>query len=220
MPKLHLFAAVLATGLALGAAGNAAVIANSPTLPPLGVGFSTGGGGSCFRAAGVCAVPGVLTFTSIASSIFDASGQDIVANASLTAQITAPAQPTVPVLLTGTVEEKVLGRTFSTETGDWSTQILSIDLSGPVLGHTLTMGLDPSTPSTGGASVDLVAGHEGQFLVDSFFDVFVELSLDTSPPQSTTRSAHLALVPEPASLALLAGAALAMAVVRRRGRAI
>jgi hypothetical protein len=168
----------------------------------------------------VCAVPGVLTFTSIASSIFDASGQDIVANASLTAQITAPAQPTVPVLLTGTVEEKVLGRTFSTETGDWSTQILSIDLSGPVLGHTLTMGLDPSTPSTGGASVDLVAGREGQFLVDSFFDVFVELSLDTSPPQSTTRSAHLALVPEPASLALLAGAALAMAVVRRRGRAI
>jgi PEP-CTERM motif len=220
MPKLHVFAAVLATGLALGGAANAAVIANSPTLPPLGVGFSTGGGGSCFPAAGVCAVPGLLTFTSIASSIFDPSGQDIVANASLTAQITRPAQPPVPVVLTGTVEEEVLGRTFSTETGSWSTHVLSINLSGPVLGNTLTMGLDPSTPSTGEASVDLVVGHEGQFLVDSFFDVFVKLSIDTTIPLTTTRSAHLALVPEPASLALLAGATLGMAVARRRGRAI
>lgn len=218
MPTLRLFTGVLLAGLTLGTAGRAAVITNSTTLPPLGVGFGIVGGGSCFSAVGVCAVPGTLTFTSIASSGFNPMGQYIVANATLTGNVTM--QSTVlPVVLTGTVEEEVLGRTVNTPTGNWPTQILSFDLSGPVLGHTLGLGLDTSHMSTGGASVDDVPGQDGLFSVDSFFDVFVELTFDQGlpgvPPLSTTRGPFVvALAPEPATLMLLAGPILGLAVLR------
>jgi hypothetical protein len=219
---LRLFAAVLAAWLAAGTAAQAAVITSSPTLPPLGVGFTLGSGGSCFPAVNVCAVPGVLTFTSIASSGFNSGGQDIVANATLTAQITMPAQPPIPVTLTGTLEEEVLGRMPTDVTGNWPTQLLSVDLSGPVLGHTLSLGLDSSHTSTGGASVDALPSQEDLFRVDSFFDVFVELSFDLNPPPSppltTTRGPiHIALIPEPDGLALLAVPLLWLAVRRRYG---
>ena len=61
------------------------------------------------------------------------------------------------------------------------------------------------------ASVEAIAGSD-LFRIDSFFDVFVDLTLDGPTPLHATRSAHLALlpaaVPEPASLTLLAGAVL------------
>jgi hypothetical protein len=220
MPKLRLLATLLAAAglLAFGSAARAAVIANSATLPPLGVGFSIGGGGSCFPAAGVCAVPGVLTFTSIASSSFNPTSQDIVANATLTATVTM-GSTVLPVVLTGTAEEEVFGRTTTTETGNWPTQLLSLDLSGPVLGHTLDIGLDTSHTSTGGASVDDVPGQDGLFRVDSFFDVFVELTFDQIPPLSTTRGPlRVSLAPEPATLALLAAPLFGLAMLRRGQR--
>jgi hypothetical protein len=222
MPTLRLFTGVLLAGLTLGTAGRAAVITNSTTLPPLGVGFSIGGGGSCFPAVGVCAVPGVLTFTSIVSSGFNPTGQDIVANATLTANVTM-LSTVVPVLLAGTVEEEVIGRTATTQTGNWPTQLLSLDLSGPVLGGTLGLGLDTSHTSTGGASVDDVPGQDGLFSVDSFFDVFVELTFDQVlpgvPPLSTTRGPFVvSLAPEPATLVLLTGPILGLAVLRRNRR--
>jgi hypothetical protein len=226
MPTLRLFTGVLLAGLTLCTAGRAAVVTNSTTLPPLGVGFSIGGGGSCFSAVGVCAVPGILTFTSIASSSFNLRGQDIVANATLTADVTMLSTVT-PVLLTGTVEEEVIGRTATTQTGSWPTQLLSFDLGGPVvigtLSGTLDLGLDTSHTSTGGASVDDAPGQDGLFSVDSFFDVFVELTFDQGlpgiPPLSTTRGPFVvSLAPEPATLVLLAGPILGLAVLRRNRR--
>jgi hypothetical protein len=165
-------------------------------------------------------VPGVLTFTSIVSSSFNPSGQDIVANATLTGNVTT--QSTVePVVLTGTVEEEVLGRSATTPTGNWTTQILSFDLGGPVLGGTLDLGLDTSHASTGGASVDAVPGQDGLFSVDSFFDVFVELTFQGLPggPLSATRGPFaVSLAPEPATLVLLAGPMLGLAILRRSRR--
>jgi hypothetical protein len=167
-------------------------------------------------------VPGVLTFTSIASSSFNLMGQDIVANATLTGNVTTQSM-VVPVVLTGTVEEEVLERTTSTQTGNWSTQILSFDLGGPVvigtLSGTLDLGLDTSHTSTGGASVAAVPGQDGLFSVDSFFDVFVELTfqgLSGVPPLSTTRGPFVvSLAPEPATIMLLAGPILGLAALRR-----
>jgi len=227
MPRQHSLyttcAAVVLGAAMLCASGpaRAAIISPTPTLPPLGVGFAAAGVVGCFPAAGVCGESGVLTFTSVVSSTFNPSGQDIVANASFTGELTTLLHVPIGTLqLTGTVEEEVLGRTFSTETGTWSTQLVAVSLSGPVLGHTLSMTLG-STPSTGGASVEPLSGNtsdeKGPFVITSFFDVFVDLSLDGPTPLNTTRGpVHLAVpAPEPASLALLAGAMLGLAAVRR-----
>lgn len=228
MANARLIPVILAAGLAFCSTARAAVISSSPSLPPLGVGFGVSGAGTCFNAAGVCAIPGVLTFTSVVASppappAFNSSGQDIRVNATLTAELTTLSNvPIGSLVLTGTVEEEVLGRTFSTQTGSWSVELLAVELSGPVLGHTLSLQLDSATPSIGMASVEAIAGSD-LFRIDSFFDVFVDLTLDGPIPLHATRAAHLALlpaaIPEPASLTLLAGAVLGLATMGRRRRA-
>ncbi len=220
MSMLRLAVGALASGLVVTTA-QAGVISPAPTLPPLGAVFATVGGGTCFPAAGACAEPGVLTFTSVVPSppappAFDASGQHIVVNATLTGELTDLAHaPIGPLLLTGTVEMEIEGRTFSTETGSWAVQLLAVDLEGPALGHTASISLAPGPASTGTASVEPL---NGRFLIDVFFDVVADLSLDTPAPLSTTLHAHFALVPEPASITLLAGAAFGLGSVRRRRR--
>jgi hypothetical protein len=219
MSKSRLFAAVLSAGMTIGAAASGAIISSDPTLPVLGVPFAVSGGGSCFLPAGVCFVPGALTFTSVEASPpapppFNAAGQDIVTNTFFTGELTTlTSVPIGPVTLTGTVEQEVLERTFSTETGTWTTDLLAVNLTGPVLGHTLTMQLDSRTPSTGTTSI-APTGNPDSFVISSFFDVFVDLSLDGPTPLNTTRAAHLELVPEPASIALLTAGLLGLAALR------
>lgn len=221
MPKSYLLGAVLVAGLTLGAPAGASVITSDPTLPVLGVPFGAAGGGNCFPAAGVCFQFGSLTFTSvIGSPTFNASGEDILANAFFTGELTDLSfNPLGLITLTGTVEQEVFGRTFATQTGSWSTELLAVNLTGLVLGHTLTMQLNSGTPSTGTTSVtEIGVGTDDKqsFRIDSFFDVFVDLTLDTPTPLNATRSAHLDLVPEPASVAVLTVGLLSLAAARRR----
>jgi len=227
MSKSYLFAVVLGAGSMMGVGASGAIISPSPTLPLLGVPFVVSGGGSCFPTAGVCFVPGTLTFTSVvpappAPPPFNVAGEDILTNAIFTGQLTTLSSlPLGLVTLTGTIEQEVLGRTFSTETGSWAVDLLAVDLTGPVLGHTLTMHLDGTTPSTGIASITPAGGpgDESSFLVSSSFDVFLDLSLDQTPPLHATREAHLDLaVPEPASLGLLTASLFGLTAVRRGRR--
>lgn len=213
---------VAACGLALsGGVARAAIISASPTLPPLDVPF-VGGGVGCFPAAGVCVQPGFLTFDSVVSTMFDATGQDIVANASYHGTLTTLSNtPIGPITLSGTVEELVLGRMSSTQTGTWSTKLLEMSLTGPVLGDTLTLVLG-STPSTGVTSIEPIA--DDLFRIASFFDIFVQLSLDRDPPLTAMRGpirAELAPagVPEASVVALLAAALLGLVGTRGRRRA-
>ena len=79
--------------------------------------------------------------------------------------------------LTGTVELEILGRTFSIETGSWTADIVSMLLTGAVLGNTLTLTDDGSNPSTGPTAIDLLGGDPALYRISSFFDVFVDLTL-------------------------------------------
>jgi hypothetical protein len=186
----------------------AAVISATPTLPVLGAPYASPTGAGCFPVAGVCISLGTLTPVSLVSSTFDADSQNIVANVVYSGLLTTLANsPLGPISLTGTMEQEVLGRTFATELGTWETELVALSLSGPVLGRTLTLMLDASTPSTGETSIEPSGSGGGeQFRIDSFFDVFVELSLDTTPPLVTTRGpirASLVALPEPGTAALL-----------------
>jgi hypothetical protein len=167
------------------------IVSSTPTLPVLGVPYTSTTGVGCFPAAGVCALPGTLTLNAVIPSppsppSFNASGQDIVSSATYVGTLTDLANTTIgPLTLTGTVEQEVLGRTFETETGTWTTDLVSLSLSGPVLGHTLTLALDPSQTSSGTTSI--VPLSDGTFRINSFFDVFVELTIDTNTPLHASR---------------------------------
>jgi hypothetical protein len=200
----------------------AAVISGTPTLPLLGVPYSSATGVGCFPTAGFCIEAGSLTFTALSSKSFNTSGEDLTMQASYTGTLTDTSDHILgPLLLTGSVEEEVLGRTFSTETGSWNTKLVSLALSGPLQGHTLSLGLGASD-STATDSIDPIGG--GLYQIDSFFDVFVDLTLDTNTPLHATRGPVLLTlqptpVPAPAGLTLLAAPVLFLSLAhwRRRG---
>jgi hypothetical protein len=165
------------------ATAKASFVSTTPTLPDAGVSYTDPTGFGCLAAAGFCVSSGTLTLNSVASQTFNAAGQDVVSNATFVGSLTTLGNtPIGPVTLTGTVDQEVLGRTFSTQTGSWTTALMSLSLAGSVLGHTLTVGLNPSQTSGGTTSI-VPSGNS--FLIDSFFSVFLSLSFDSTPPVST-----------------------------------
>jgi PEP-CTERM motif len=74
-------------------------------------------------------------------------------------------------------------------------------LTGPLAGVSGGIGLDPSQTSDGKTTITPVAGG---FRIDSFFDEYVELTLNTNPPINIDRGPQvLTLIPEPGTVALL-----------------
>ena len=201
----------------------ASVITLDPSLPVLGTPYTSLVGAGCFPVAAVCISAASIELTSVVLSEFTATGQHIVTTAAYVGQLTTTAgTPIGAVNLSGILEQEVLGRTFATELGSWTTNLVALSLTGPVLGSTLTVGLDPAHLSSGVSSVLPVPGADQLFRIDSFFDVFVQADLNSVPPLHTTRGplrfeASATAVPEPASSALLAlGTAMFLAARRRR----
>ncbi len=98
----------------------------------------------------------------------------------------------VAVTLTGPVQTIVRGKAGS-PTGTWAAEILSIAMSGMAGSTPVMVRESPTVASTGQISVADAGG--GQFLVESFFDVFTEVSTDGGSSWTpSTGSTHLMLV--------------------------
>jgi len=97
--------------------------------------------------------------------------------------------------------------------------MLQLDVSGGSLPEGVMLRESPTLDSTGETTI--ADFGDGTYGIDSFFDIFTELSLDDGlswiPDESAP--AHVDLSPEPSSLAMLGlGGLMAMACRARRHR--
>ena len=119
-----------------------------------------------------------------------------------------------PIQLTGPTSVLTRDRMLSTS-GLFDAEIVSMSLSGNVPGlGPIMVREDPTRASTG--QTDIIDLGGGLYHIDSFFDVFTELSPDGGqtwiPSDSSTR---MTLIPEPATLTMLP---LGAAALRKRRR--
>jgi hypothetical protein len=118
-----------------------------------------------------------------------------------------------PVTLTGAVSVITTDRLLST-TGTFDTEIVSMSLSGTLGIQDIQIRQDPDRASTGVTDITDLGG--GLYHIDSFFDVFTELSVDNGPWIDSDSYTRMYLVPEPGTILLVVLGLAVLAAGRRR----
>ena len=111
--------------------------------------------------------------------------------------------------LAGPVQTIVLGKA-DTAVGSFQAEIVEMTLMGDIAGGMAIEIRESSTQaSTGQTTITDIGG--GLYHIDSFFDVFAEVSIDGGQTwMAATDSVHIELVPEPATLGMLLLGGLAL----------
>jgi hypothetical protein len=133
----------------------------------------------------------------------------------LEAQVSINNGPNMPILMNGPVQTRAFNKGPTDTTGTFDVEMMSMSLSG----GGVMIRESPSRPSLGRTSIESIGG--GMYHIDSFFDVFTELSLDggaTWIPKAGPRGTRVFLegVPEPASFVLAAFAVFGVTGFGRR----
>jgi hypothetical protein len=124
--------------------------------------------------------------------------------------------PLENVLLEGRVQTVAYAKGPSSTTGTFQTEMVGMDLHG--FSGMVRIRESPTLPSLG--QTRITDNMDGSYHIDSFFDVFTELSLDGGVNYNYVAAlpTRVDLVPEPASYGLLTIGLIAFAsFVRRQG---
>ena len=207
---------LLASGLVWAPEAGAGLVVTDPGLPPVAGEWVSDPNTQMLDYGGV--VQGydvhLFGFESIVRQDFGAD-EHIMCNASLTAIVTSfPGEPMV--LFQGPLEIMVSGKAGQT-TGVFQAEVLSLDAQA--VGFPLVLLRErPTLQSMGMVTITDLGG--GLWEIDSFFDVFTDLSPNSGASWLPDAASHrLTLLPEPATLSLLALGGLALAARRvRNGR--
>jgi hypothetical protein len=184
----------------------AGVIQSDATLPPAN--------GAYGLHATVCLLAGCIVESDIGnlvptSSLIVGNDQLVTANGSLSAAVFenvagVPGPPIGTFMMFGSLSITYVGRSSPNALGTFTSLLTSFDFMGTFNSHTLQTRLNLTQGGNSGITTIVTVPGTGSFLVDSFFDVFAELSLDGGPftPQPERHLNLESTVPEAGSAGL------------------
>ncbi len=214
-------AAALLAALVLAAPARAQVVTSNPGLPvtyPDGVYRTPDQVHADFHGPGLAIVLTNIEHRPFAPAQVHTNGpneqEDF--NSEMVGMVNVNGGPFQPAQGTGPVTTEVFGKAGNT-TGTFNTEMLALNLSGTSPFGPFMIRESPTLASTGQTSITDLGG--GLYRIDSFFDVFTELSIDGGNTwMPSDGPAHVVLTPTPEpSVCVLAGVAGLVALWRVRG---
>lgn len=213
-------AAAVLSALALATSVRAQIITPNPNLPPIypdGVYRTPDEVHAAFSVPGLTIVLTNIEHRPFTPVIRTNSGPDELEtfNSQMVGLVNVNGGPFVGATANGPVDTIVHGKAGNV-TGTFNTEMLSMSLSGTSPFGPFQVRESPTLPSLGQTSITDIGG--GLYRIDSFFDVFTELSIDGGATwmPDTAGPAHVQLtsVPEPSVFAL-AGVAAGLVALRK-----
>jgi hypothetical protein len=215
--RFIVLAALVAAWVPL-AAQAAGLVTSDPSLPPVGGKYLTPDAvHATYSGPGLLVVLQKPEHVPFAGHTSATPGGDEIEDfpSTLTGTGTVNGSPPIPINLAGPVQTIVFGK-IGNVTGTFETEMLSMDLTGSTpMGDEIMIRESPTLLSLGVTKITDIGG--GLYRIESFFDVFTELSVDggsTWIPSSG--STHVDLVPEPGAWGLAFLAATVLPVLGRR----
>ncbi len=219
--RFTLATAAMFVVLALATAARAQVVTSDSSLPvlyPTGVYLTPNNVHTTYHGPGLVVVLDNIEHRAFGPVVRTPSGPNEIENfnSQLVGMISANGGPIDNNMnATGPVTVEVFGLIGNT-TGTFNTEMLAMNLSGSSAFYGPFMIREsPTLASTGQTTITDIGG--GQFRIDSFFDVFTELSVDGGQswiPSDSSSHVNLVPTPEP-SVGALAGLAVGLLALKR-----